>query len=201
MIRKAIILALIICISSAFIKIPIQKFDDEQRTYLSKILSSGQNNYFNKFLGIENSAAVPISNFMDAQYFGEVSIGTPAQKFKVIFDTGSSNLWVPSHSCWSVPCWSHSTYKSGSSSTYAANGTAFNITYGSGGSLFFSNKFYWFLRHLFLIKLIHLIYNLIIRCRWTYKQRLSFSWRSDSKECLIWRSNQRIWNQLCCSSI
>lgn len=50
-----------------------------------------------------------------------------------MLDTGSSNLWVPSHSCWSLACWLHSTFKSSASTTYAKNGTAFEILYGSGG--------------------------------------------------------------------
>lgn len=132
MLSKLLALGLLFCLASALIEVPIKKFSDDHRTYLSKLLSSGRSQYLNKFLGPQNGAEIPISNFMDAQYYGQVSIGTPAQTFNVIFDTGSSNLWIPSHSCWSVPCWTHTTYKNSDSSSYVANGTAFNITYGSG---------------------------------------------------------------------
>jgi len=98
---------------------------------MTKDMVYGQmSNVADKFLGGEK---IGVSDFMNAQYFIETTIGTPPQKFTMVPDTGSSNLWVYSHSCWAIPCWTHSTYDSSKSSTYVKDGEAFDITYGSGG--------------------------------------------------------------------
>ncbi|KAH9733832.1 retrotransposon protein SINE subclass [Citrus sinensis] len=91
-------------------------------------------------LGDSDEDILPLKNFMDAQYFGEIGIGSPPQNFSVIFDTGSSNLWVPSSKCYfSISCYFHSRYKSRKSNTYTEIGKSCEINYGSGSiSGFFS---------------------------------------------------------------
>jgi hypothetical protein len=55
------------------------------------------------------------------------------QNFEVVYDTGSSNLWVPSSSCYYPACWLKHKYSSSKSSTYVKNGKEIKIQYGSGG--------------------------------------------------------------------
>ena len=81
------------------------------------------------------SGTIPLTNVQDSEYFGEIEIGTPAQKFTVIYDTGSSNLWVPSSQCDASKypsCGNHTLYSEKESSTYVSNGEKFTLPYGSG---------------------------------------------------------------------
>eukprot|EP00904_Undaria_pinnatifida_P002144 jgi/Undpi1/11930/HiC_scaffold_4.g01629.m1 len=74
---------------------------------------------------------VIVKDYQNAQYYGQVEIGTPPQSFDVIFDTGSANLWVAGNDC-GMSCGLHHRYKASKSSTYADDGRDFEITYASG---------------------------------------------------------------------
>ncbi|KAG5282132.1 hypothetical protein AALO_G00052580 [Alosa alosa] len=73
-----------------------------------------------------------MTNDADLSYYGVISLGTPPQSFSVVFDTGSSNLWVPSVYCNSAACNNHRQFNPDISSTYQGTQQSLRIRYGTG---------------------------------------------------------------------
>uniref|UniRef100_A0AAY4CAZ3 Cathepsin D n=1 Tax=Denticeps clupeoides TaxID=299321 RepID=A0AAY4CAZ3_9TELE len=122
-------------------RIPLKKFRSIRRTLSdsgrsAKELQAGsQTLKYNQGFPTSNSPTPEtLKNYLDAQYYGEIGLGTPVQTFTVVFDTGSSNLWVPSVHCslTDIACLLHHKYNGAKSSTYVKNGTDFAIQYGTG---------------------------------------------------------------------
>lgn len=110
---------------AARVSIPLQRreFDVNARLQAMQAQTEGLQARYG------DHADVVIQDFQNAEYYGEIQVGTPGQKEMVIFDTGSSNLWVPNKK----PLFtSKNIYSHAKSSTYKKNGTVFKIMYGSG---------------------------------------------------------------------
>jgi len=123
----ALVLALGLAVAAAApVRVPITKMKSMSEIYRENGLAVTEA-FGARYQGAD-PAQIVISDFQNAQYYGPITVG--GQSFNVIFDTGSSNLWVPSKSC--TNCGLHPLYDSSKSSTYVANGTIFKIQYGSG---------------------------------------------------------------------
>ena len=80
-----------------------------------------------------------LSNYQDIEYYGTISLGKPQQDFTVVFDTGSSVLWVPGAHCKSHLCEYRHRFDQAKSNTYTefdhtkTNATLRDkIVYGTG---------------------------------------------------------------------
>ncbi|XP_066499815.1 pepsin A-like [Hoplias malabaricus] len=90
------------------------------------------NHPYSPITKFSQSGAESMTNDADLSYYGVISIGTPGQSFQVIFDSGSSNLWVPSVSCSSSACQNHNKFNPQASSTFQSTNQALSIQYGTG---------------------------------------------------------------------
>jgi cathepsin D len=131
---NSFILVLALCFSSAFAlyRYPLTKKPSIAHQVIEKEGLEGYTSFKSSEFQAQAGYNERLKNYMNAQYFGQISIGTPAQTFDVIFDTGSSNLWVPGKKCWSPACFLHKTFDCAKSSTCKDTGEKFYIRYGSG---------------------------------------------------------------------
>lgn len=141
-------IALVVCIhiSTALQRIPLVKVQTirqqlRQKNELQEFWFHHQSHIFAQkytqcfpdalsFAG--GSTAEYLFDYMNAQYFGQISLGTPPQNFSVVFDTGSSNFWIPSSFCTSEACRVHENFKCFLSTSYEHGGKVFLIHYGTG---------------------------------------------------------------------
>jgi hypothetical protein len=139
-----------VAVSQGYI-IPMGRRQQTAEQFGAMAAKRAEHNLMMKNLNLADHDVLAISpvkmfNLQDSEYYGTVSIGSPAQTFKVVLDTGSSNLWVPSATCngQTYPsCTNHTEYNSARSATYVKNGQSLQLAYGSGsceGFLLFREK-------------------------------------------------------------
>ncbi|KAG9485395.1 gastricsin-like [Eleutherodactylus coqui] len=132
---KVLIFALIcLHLSEGLVRVPLNKGKSirqnmKEAGVLDGYLKTHKIDLSDKYRGF---AVASESMYFDTYYYGPISIGTPPQNFLVLFDTGSSNLWVPSTYCTSTACTNHHVFNPSQSSTYTSNGQRFNMGYGGG---------------------------------------------------------------------
>jgi len=118
----SILLAIAFCVASAsaLYRFPLKKTSKMHQSISDKYaMADGK---FNEKL----------NDFGNAQYYGQISIGTPAQTFQVIFDTGSSIAWVPGKDCESAGCRAHKKFDCEQSSTCQSTENGMQLAYGTG---------------------------------------------------------------------
>jgi len=73
-----------------------------------------------------------LKDYDNAQYYGQISVGNPPQCFVILFDTGSSNTWIPGSECFDTACSKHQKFQCASSSTCKETSDTLSLRYGSG---------------------------------------------------------------------
>ncbi|CAI9166991.1 unnamed protein product [Rangifer tarandus platyrhynchus] len=132
---KWLVLLGLVAFSECIVNIPLMRVKIMRKT-------RSENNMLNKFLKEHayklyqtsspgsNITIHPLRNFEDMVYVGNITIGTPPQELQVVFDTGSSDLWVRSILCTSPSCSSQVMFRYIESSTFLPIGKIFSIEYG-----------------------------------------------------------------------
>lgn len=95
-------------------------------------LLQGQERVSARRTSATRSVGIPLRNIKNTQYVGTIGVGSPPQHVSVIFDTGSSNLWITSAQCKSAECHSHPAFNASRSTSYRPVGLEVQVRFGTG---------------------------------------------------------------------
>ncbi|KAG0018296.1 hypothetical protein BGZ81_010311 [Podila clonocystis] len=121
----ASVMALSSAVSAAVVSLPITTFRNPEHLNAESLTR--------RYLQKRASTTSPLTNIeQDLIYTIPFSLGTPAQSFNVIIDTGSPVTWVASNTCSTSGCLKTQKFNCAASSTCKKLNTPFNATYVSG---------------------------------------------------------------------
>ncbi|XP_024081393.1 aspartic proteinase A2-like [Cimex lectularius] len=140
----SLLLALLYVHSEAVVRVSLQKRlqNKDRLTSLENLMK--YQHRLKKYLFLNNkNTKEDLQTNLNTAYYGTISLGTPPQNFTVVFDTGSSKLWIPSSYCKSRNVCSTFPIKSflrvygigfydHKSSTHQLTGKTFQIAYWTG---------------------------------------------------------------------
>nr|AAR88044.1 pregnancy-associated glycoprotein 2 variant [Odocoileus virginianus] len=134
---KWLVLLGLVVFSECIVKIPltrvkIMRETRSEKNMLNNFLKEHDYRLYLTSSPGSNIAAYPLRNIDDIVYVGNITIGTPPQEFQVVFDTGSSDLWVHSILCSRRLCPSRNLFRHRDSSTFRPTKRRFSIEYGRG---------------------------------------------------------------------
>uniref|UniRef100_G3NZ44 pepsin A n=2 Tax=Gasterosteus aculeatus aculeatus TaxID=481459 RepID=G3NZ44_GASAC len=132
--KLLVVLSALVAFSECLHKIPLIKGKTARENLQEKGLweQYRKQHPYNPMAKFYQTGIESMTNDADLSYYGVISIGNPPQSFSVIFDTGSSNLWVPSVYCSSEACNNHNKFNPGQSSTFQWGDQTLSIQYGTG---------------------------------------------------------------------
>ncbi|KAK5898626.1 hypothetical protein CesoFtcFv8_008183 [Champsocephalus esox] len=133
MMKWLLVLSALVAFAQCFHRIPLIKGKTAREALQEKGIweEYRKEHPYNPMAKFYQSGTESMTNDADLSYYGVISIGTPPQSFSVIFDTGSSNLWIPSVFCSSRACQNHRKFNPHESSTFKWGSKPLSIRYGT----------------------------------------------------------------------
>merc|ERR1719456_232704 len=75
---------------------------------------------------------IGLTNLKDSQYVGRIGVGSNKDPINVVFDTGSTNIWIASTFCKEGSCLKHKRYDAPTSHSFVNSKHTLDVTFGTG---------------------------------------------------------------------